>query len=153
MLHLPFSPFSPSFPNMGHASVCKCDIDPEPIYERSEKRDKVEAFIDLLTSPMDLAYGPRRWTSVGAGRCRSVPPRLLAWHGPCMHGPYMLHAPWQAMNTALLKDIRSHYRNPNDPDSVAALDKDNPLLVETTKYLEATGIHDPLTKVELLPWL
>jgi hypothetical protein len=36
---------------------------------------------------------------------------------------------------------------PFSPESKAAPDKENPLLVELTKYLEATGNHDPLTKV------
>jgi len=51
----------------------------------------------------------------------------------------------EAMNESLLADIQAHYMSPDSkpyPD-----EEENPLLFELTKYLEYTGINDPLTKI------
>jgi len=48
------------------------------------------------------------------------------------------------MNTAILKDIRAHYRN---QDTMPYPKDNNPLLSELSKYLECAGLSDPLTKI------
>jgi WASH complex subunit strumpellin len=47
------------------------------------------------------------------------------------------------MNSALLADIESHYRDPSRPYPK----EDNPLMSELTSYLESAGISSPLTKI------
>jgi WASH complex subunit strumpellin len=50
-----------------------------------------------------------------------------------------------AINSALLTDVEAHYKSPETkpyPD-----DSENPLLSELSKYLEAVGINDPMTKI------
>jgi len=48
-----------------------------------------------------------------------------------------------AMNQAVLNDIRAHYRNPTLPCPKS----DNPLLGDLTSYLEHVGVHDPMMKI------
>jgi len=47
-------------------------------------------------------------------------------------------------NNAIVSDIQMHYTN---PDTVPYPGEDNGLLSELTNYLEATGLHDPYTKI------
>lgn len=48
------------------------------------------------------------------------------------------------LNAAVLKDVRRHYEDAARFPYPAA---DNPLMPELAKHLEATGLHDPLSKV------
>eukprot|EP00753_Platysulcus_tardus_P012790 PLAT3544.1.p2 GENE.PLAT3544.1~~PLAT3544.1.p2 ORF type:complete len:1162 (+),score=712.35 PLAT3544.1:31-3486(+) len=49
----------------------------------------------------------------------------------------------RALNSAVLKDVWEHYRNPEKPYPSA----ENPLLEELARYMEATGFHNPLAKI------
>eukprot|EP01087_Luapelamoeba_hula_P013132 TRINITY_DN3739_c0_g1_i1.p1 TRINITY_DN3739_c0_g1~~TRINITY_DN3739_c0_g1_i1.p1 ORF type:complete len:1176 (-),score=252.84 TRINITY_DN3739_c0_g1_i1:43-3570(-) len=50
----------------------------------------------------------------------------------------------QIMNDSVLNDIRNHYKS---PDNHPYPGESNPLLFELTKYLEATGIPEPQSKI------
>ena len=54
----------------------------------------------------------------------------------------------EAVNEALLGDIRRHYFK---PEAHALPEDDNPLLASAAQYCEATGINDPLTNVYVTP--
>ena len=47
------------------------------------------------------------------------------------------------LNQSLLADIKRHYKNPQNPYP----SEDNLILSELTKYLETTGMNDPLVKI------
>ena len=46
-------------------------------------------------------------------------------------------------NNLLLSDIQAHYKDPDKPYPGG----NNPLMFELSSYLEATGLHDPSTKI------
>jgi len=48
-----------------------------------------------------------------------------------------------ALNHAVLNDVRAHYRDPSKPCPKS----DNPLLGDLASYLEHVGVHDPLMKI------
>eukprot|EP00300_Choanocystis_sp_HF-7_P005246 c13971_g1_i1.p1 GENE.c13971_g1_i1~~c13971_g1_i1.p1 ORF type:complete len:1115 (+),score=343.04 c13971_g1_i1:206-3346(+) len=54
----------------------------------------------------------------------------------------------EAINEALLTDVRAHYTNPDKPYPGAGGD-DNPILSEVSKYLDWAGISDPFSKIYL----
>eukprot|EP00111_Clytia_hemisphaerica_P004569 TCONS_00013127-protein len=49
----------------------------------------------------------------------------------------------KTLNDTLMRDIEAHYKNPD----LAYPSEDNPLLYETTSYLESTGISNPCLKI------
>ena len=51
----------------------------------------------------------------------------------------------EAYNNSLLNDIRAHYRDPEKPYP----GNGNPTLADLSKFLEATGMNEPLTKIYL----
>jgi WASH complex subunit strumpellin len=62
----------------------------------------------------------------------------------CKLDSYVLHSALEAFNTALIGDIRAHYRSPATNPYPS---DDNPLLPEISTYLETSGISHPFTKI------
>lgn len=61
----------------------------------------------------------------------------------CKFDSKLLMASLENTNSLLLANIKAHYKNPDLPYP----GDDNPLMYELTPYLEATGLHEPLTKI------
>ncbi|XP_012862013.1 WASH complex subunit 5 [Echinops telfairi] len=61
----------------------------------------------------------------------------------CRFDSKHLAAALENLNQALLADIEAHYQDPSLPYPK----EDNTLLYEITAYLEAAGIHNPLSKI------
>ena len=63
----------------------------------------------------------------------------------CQLDAHLFYLSLDTFNRAVTKEVRSHYRDPEHhpyPNSAA-----NPLMVETTALLEASGMDDPLHKI------
>uniref|UniRef100_A0A1I8H261 WASH complex subunit strumpellin n=1 Tax=Macrostomum lignano TaxID=282301 RepID=A0A1I8H261_9PLAT len=54
-----------------------------------------------------------------------------------------MHAVLGALNDSLLAEIHEHYRDPTKPYPA----EDNDLLFEVVSFLEANGMHEPLSKI------
>jgi len=55
-----------------------------------------------------------------------------------------LHGVLDVLNKSLMKDVQAHYK---DPDNLPYPDPENHLLPDFSKYLDASGMSDALTKI------
>jgi WASH complex subunit strumpellin len=62
----------------------------------------------------------------------------------CKLDSNVLYCALETMNTAVLNDIRAHYRS---PETKPYPSESNPLLAELTTYLEHAGLSDPFSKI------